>query len=47
MSNVLRKEIDDVVYEVNCKMITVKEGADVDIGTLLNHAFSALPNPPS
>jgi hypothetical protein len=30
---VSRKEVDDVVYEVNCKMITVKEG-DVDIGTL-------------
>ncbi|KAI0732910.1 translationally controlled tumor-associated [Fomitopsis betulina] len=25
------KEIDDVVYEVNCSMITIK-GADVDIG---------------
>ncbi|KAH9938156.1 translationally controlled tumor-associated [Fomitopsis serialis] len=26
------KEIDDIVYEVNCSMITVKQGADVDIG---------------
>jgi Translationally controlled tumour protein len=26
------KEIDDIAYEVDCKMITIKEGADVDIG---------------
>ncbi|KIP10415.1 hypothetical protein PHLGIDRAFT_125610 [Phlebiopsis gigantea 11061_1 CR5-6] len=26
------KEIDGVAYEVDCQMITVKEGADVDIG---------------
>ncbi|KAI0796675.1 translationally controlled tumor-associated [Abortiporus biennis] len=26
------KLIDDIVYEVNCQMITVKPGADVDIG---------------
>ncbi|KAI0774267.1 translationally controlled tumor-associated [Fomes fomentarius] len=26
------KEVDDIVYEVNCSMITVKAGADVDIG---------------
>lgn len=25
-------EIDDIVFEVDCKMITVKDGADVDIG---------------
>jgi len=25
-------EIDDVVYEVNCQMVQVKAGADVDIG---------------
>lgn len=25
-------EIDDVAYEVDCKLITVKEGCDVDIG---------------
>jgi hypothetical protein len=25
-------ELDDIVYEVDCKTITVKEGADVDIG---------------
>ncbi|KAF3929257.1 hypothetical protein AA313_de0205728 [Arthrobotrys entomopaga] len=24
--------IDDIVYEVDCEMITIKEGADVDIG---------------
>jgi len=29
-----RKEIDDIVYEVNCSLITVKAGADVDIGTV-------------
>jgi len=26
------KEIDDVVFEVDCQMVTVKAGADVDIG---------------
>ncbi|KAN0131323.1 Mss4-like protein [Lactarius tabidus] len=26
------KEVDDIVYEVDCQMITVKAGADVDIG---------------
>ena len=25
-------EIDDVIYEVDCSMITIKEGADIDIG---------------
>lgn len=25
------KEIDDIAYEVNCKMVNVKEGVDVDI----------------
>ena len=29
---VRRKEVDDIVYEVDCAMIQVKEGADVDIG---------------
>ena len=29
----LSKLIDDIVYEVNCQTITVKAGADVDIGT--------------
>jgi hypothetical protein len=24
--------IDDIVYEINCKSITIKQGADVDIG---------------
>ena len=28
------KVIDDIVYEVDCQLITVKEGADVDIGQL-------------
>ena len=27
-----RKEIDDIVYEVDCQNMTVKPGADVDIG---------------
>jgi len=26
------KEVDDIVIEVNCRTITVKKGADVDIG---------------
>ncbi|TCD69676.1 hypothetical protein EIP91_006693 [Steccherinum ochraceum] len=26
------KEVDDVVFEVNCALITVKSGADIDIG---------------
>jgi hypothetical protein len=26
------KEVDDVVYEVDCQLITIKPGADVDIG---------------
>ncbi|RKP03062.1 hypothetical protein CXG81DRAFT_29370 [Caulochytrium protostelioides] len=25
-------EVDDIAYEVDCKMITVREGCDVDIG---------------
>lgn len=29
-----RKEVDDIVYEVDCSMISVKEGADVDIGMI-------------
>jgi len=27
-----RKTIDDIVYEVDCTMVTVKPGADIDIG---------------
>lgn len=26
------KDVDDIAYEVDCKTITIKEGADVDIG---------------
>ncbi|KAF8165303.1 translationally controlled tumor-associated [Crassisporium funariophilum] len=26
------KEVDDIVYEVDCQLITVKAGADIDIG---------------
>lgn len=26
------KVVDDIVYEVDCQLITVKKGADVDIG---------------
>jgi len=29
-----RKLIDDIAYEVDCSTITVKPGADVDIGTV-------------
>jgi hypothetical protein len=28
-----RKLVDDIVYEVDCQLVTVKAGADVDIGT--------------
>lgn len=27
-----RKTIDDIVFEVDCALVTVKPGADVDIG---------------
>lgn len=27
-----RKPVDDIVYEVDCAMVVVKAGADVDIG---------------
>jgi hypothetical protein len=26
------KGVDDIVYEVDCQLITVKQGADIDIG---------------
>jgi hypothetical protein len=26
------KLVDDIVYEVDCQTMTIKEGADVDIG---------------
>jgi hypothetical protein len=29
-----RKLIEDTVYEVDCALVTVKPGADVDIGTV-------------
>src|SRR5438552_2832183 len=41
-SDSFRKEVDDVVYEVDCAMITVKQGADVDIGILENSLLSIL-----
>jgi hypothetical protein len=25
-------DIDDIAYEIDCKILTIKEGADVDIG---------------
>lgn len=28
------KEVDGIAYEVDCSLVTVKPGADVDIGTL-------------
>ena len=28
------KEVDGIVYEVDCQMIVVKPGADIDIGDL-------------
>ena len=33
-STAYRKEIDDIVYEVDGQKITIKAGADVDIGLL-------------
>ena len=29
-----RTTIDDIVFEVDCALVTVKPGADVDIGTV-------------
>jgi len=29
-----RKLVDDIAYEVDCALITVKPGADVDIGNV-------------
>ena len=29
------KEVDGVAYEVDCALVTVKAGADVDIGTFI------------
>jgi hypothetical protein len=31
-SYLYRKEVDDIVYEVDCQMVVIKAGADVDIG---------------
>ena len=30
--NLLSKVIDDIAYEVDCQMVTIKPGADIDIG---------------
>jgi hypothetical protein len=30
--HIIRKLVDDIVYEVNCALVTVKAGADIDIG---------------
>lgn len=30
----IRKLIDDIVYEVDCAIVTIKPGADVDIGNV-------------
>jgi hypothetical protein len=35
-----RKEIDEIVFEVDCQMISMKGGADIDIGQ------SSLPDAP-
>jgi len=32
LMSLYRKLVDDIVYEVDCQMIMVKGGADVDIG---------------
>lgn len=29
-----RKAIDNIAYEVDCAVVTVKPGADIDIGTV-------------
>lgn len=34
------KEVEGIVYEVDCQMILVKPGADVDIGDLNGPVFS-------
>ena len=33
------KVIDDIAYEVDCQMVTIKQGADVDIGLSLKIMF--------
>ena len=40
------KLVDGIVYEVDCQLITVKEGADVDIGMsfLFHHYLSRCSN---
>lgn len=30
--SIIRKLVDDIVYEVDCAMLTIKKGADVNIG---------------
>jgi hypothetical protein len=37
------KTVDNIVYEVDCATITVKEGADIDIG--LSFLSILLPDP--
>ena len=32
-----RKEVDDIVFEVDCQKIVVKPGVDIDIGALRNN----------
>ena len=34
------KVVDDIVYEVECLLITVKAGADIDIGELFVQSVS-------
>lgn len=34
------KEVDDIVYEVDCQLIIVKPGADIDIGQIQMSLFS-------
>jgi Translationally controlled tumour protein len=41
-----RKLVDDIVYEVDCQVITVKPGADVDIGTSAMFSHSSCPTDP-
>jgi hypothetical protein len=40
------KTVDDIVYEVNCQTITIKAGADVDIGlSFLSNIIFFQPDP--
>jgi hypothetical protein len=35
------KEVDDIVYEVNCTMVTIKKGADVGMLQIMFPEYSS------